>query len=247
MSMKIFTNYSPNFNPKKRKTSQIKFLIFHYTGMKKESNAIKKLTNSKSKVSCHYFIKNNGETLVMVPDLYVAWHAGKSQWKNYRLLNKNSIGVEINNPGHEFNYKKFSKKQVQSIITLSEILIKKYKIKSKNILGHSDIAPERKNDPGEKFPWKQLAKRGIGLWHSISIQLLKKNRKIKLDKNSEKIFYDNLSKIGYITKNSEYSKNRKFNNCVVKAFQRRFRQELINGKVDKECLIISKNIIKKFN
>ena len=247
MSMKIFTNYSPNFNPKKRKTSQIKFLIFHYTGMKKESNAIKKLTNSKSKVSCHYFIKNNGETLVMVPDLYVAWHAGKSQWKNYRLLNKNSIGVEINNPGHEFNYKKFSKKQVQSIIKLSEILIKKYKIKSKNILGHSDIAPERKNDPGEKFPWKQLAKRGIGLWHSISIQLLKKNRKIKLDKNSEKIFYDNLSKIGYITKNSEYSKNRKFYNCVVKAFQRRFRQELINGKVDKECLIISKNIIKKFN
>ena len=247
MSMKIFTNYSPNFNPKKRKTSQIKFLIFHYTGMKKVSNAIKKLTNSKSKLSCHYFIKNNGETLVMVPDLYVAWHAGKSQWKNYRLLNKNSIGVEINNPGHEFNYKKFSKKQVQSIITLSEILIKKYKIKSKNILGHSDIAPERKNDPGEKFPWKQLAKRGIGLWHSISIQLLKKNRKIKLDKNSEKIFYDNLSKIGYITKNSEYSKNRKFNNCVVKAFQRRFRQELINGKVDKECLIISKNIIKKFN
>jgi len=247
MSMKIFTNYSPNFNPKKRKTSQIKFLIFHYTGMKKESNAIKKLTNSKSKVSCHYFIKNNGETLVMVPDLYVAWHAGKSQWKNYRLLNENSIGVEINNPGHEFNYKKFSKKQVQSIIKLSQILIKKYKIKSKNILGHSDIAPERKNDPGEKFPWKQLAKRGIGLWHSISIQSLKKNRKIKLDKNSEKIFYDNLSKIGYITKNSEYSKNRKFNNCVVKAFQRRFRQELINGKVDKECLIISKNIIKKFN
>ena len=247
MSMKIFTNYSPNFNPKKRKTSQIKFLIFHYTGMKKESNAIKKLTNSKSKVSCHYFIKNNGETLVMVPDLYVAWHAGKSQWKNYRLLNKNSIGVEINNPGHESNYKKFSKKQVKSIIKLSEILIKKYKIKSKNILGHSDIAPERKNDPGEKFPWKQLAKRGIGLWHSISIQSLKKNRKIKLDKNSEKIFYDNLSKIGYITKNSEYSKNRKFNNCVVKAFQRRFRQELINGKVDKECLIISKNIIKKFN
>jgi N-acetylmuramoyl-L-alanine amidase len=247
MTIKFSSNYSPNFDSIKRKTSQIKFLIFHYTGMKRESDAIKKLTNFKSKVSCHYFIKNNGETLFMVPDLYVAWHAGKSQWKNYRLLNENSIGVEINNPGHEFNYKKFSKKQVQSIIKLSQILIKKYKIKSKNILGHSDIAPERKNDPGEKFPWKQLAKRGIGLWHSISIQSLKKNRKIKLDKNSEKIFYDNLSKIGYITKNSEYSKNRKFNNCVVKAFQRRFRQELINGKVDKECLIISKNIIKKFN
>ena len=247
MTIKFSTNYSPNFDSTKRKTSQIKFLIFHYTGMKKESDAIKKLTNFKSKVSCHYFIKNNSETLVMVPDLNVAWHAGKSKWKSYKSLNKSSIGIEINNPGHNFNYKKFSKKQIQSIIKLSKILIKKYKIKSKNILGHSDIAPERKKDPGEKFPWKQLAKRGIGLWHSISIQSLKKNRKIKLDKNSEKIFYDNLSKIGYITKNSEYSKNRKFNNCVVKAFQRRFRQELINGKVDKECLIISKNIIKKFN
>ena len=247
MTIKFSTNYSPNFDSTKRKTSQIKFLIFHYTGMKKESDAIKKLTNFKSKVSCHYFIKNNSETLVMVPDLNVAWHAGKSKWKSYKSLNKSSIGIEINNPGHNFNYKKFSKKQIQSIIKLSKILIKKYKIKSKNILGHSDIAPQRKKDPGEKFPWKQLAKRGIGLWHSISIQSLKKNRKIKLDKNSEKIFYDNLSKIGYITKKTESSKNRKFNNCVVKAFQRRFRQELINGKVDKECLIISKNIIKKFN
>ena len=246
MSLKIFENYSPNYNPKKRRTNQIKFLIFHYTGMKNESDAIKKLTNFKSKVSCHYFIKNNGETLFMVPDLYVAWHAGKSQWKNYRLLNENSIGVEINNPGHEFNYKKFSKKQVQSIIKLSQILIKKYKIKSKNILGHSDIAPERKKDPGENFPWKGLAKQGIGLWHSISLQSLKKNRKIELDKVSEKMFYNNLSKIGYITKKTDNIKNRKFNIYIVEAFQRRFRQELINGKVDKECLIISKNLVKKF-
>ncbi|MDC3273950.1 N-acetylmuramoyl-L-alanine amidase [Candidatus Pelagibacter sp.] len=186
MSIKIFTNYSLNFNPKKRKTSQIKFLIFHYTGMKEESDAIKRLTNFKSEVSCHYFIKNKGETLVMVPDLHVAWHAGISQWKNNKSLNKNSIGIEINNPGHDFNYKKFSKNQIQSIIKLSKKLIKKYKIKSKNILGHSDIAPERKKDPGEKFPWKQLAKQGIGLWHSISTQSLKKNRKIELDKISKK-------------------------------------------------------------
>jgi N-acetylmuramoyl-L-alanine amidase len=247
MSLKIPTNYSPNFDSTKRKTGQIKFLIFHYTGMKKESDAIKKLTNSKSKVSCHYFIRNNGETLLIVPDLNVAWHAGKSKWKNYKSLNKYSIGIEINNLGHNFNYKKFSKKQIKSIIKLSKMLIKKYKIKSKNILGHSDVAPERKKDPGEKFPWKELAKRGIGFWHSISIQSLKKNRKFKLDKNSEKIFYNNLSKIGYIIKKTENLKNRKFNNYVVKAFQRRFRQELINGKVDKECLIISKNITKKIN
>ena len=111
---------------------------------------------------------------VMVPDLYVAWHAGKSNWKNYKSLNKYSIGIEINNPGHDFNYKKFSKKQIQSLIKLSKILIKKYKINSKNILGHSDIAPERKKDPGEKFPWKQLSKGGIGLWHSLSIHVIKK-------------------------------------------------------------------------
>ena len=168
MRLKIFYNYSPNFNPIKRKVSQIKFLIFHYTGMKKEGDAIKKLTSFKSDVSCHYFIKKNGETLTMVPDLFVAWHAGQSAWKYYKSLNKYSIGIEICNPGHEFNYRNFSKKQIESIINLSQKLIKKYKIKSKNILGHSDIAPERKKDPGEKFPWRNLAEKRIGLWHSLS-------------------------------------------------------------------------------
>ena len=247
MRLKIFSNYSPSFDPIKRQKTQIKFLIFHYTGMKKEFDAINKLTNFKSDVSCHYFIKNNGETSVMVPDLYVAWHAGKSRWKHYKSLNKYSIGIEINNPGHDYNYKKFSKKQIQSLIKLSKILIKKYKIDSKNVLGHSDIAPERKKDPGEKFPWKEISKQGVGLWHRLSIQSLKKNRKIELDKVSKKIFFNNLSKIGYIIKKTENSKNRKFNNYIVKAFQRRFRQELINGKLDKECLIISNNLAKKFS
>tara|TARA_B100001559_G_C16449162_1_gene598330 strand:+ start:589 stop:1332 length:744 start_codon:yes stop_codon:yes gene_type:complete len=246
MSLKIISNYSPNFNSKKRKKNEIKFLIFHYTGMKKESEAIKKLTNFESDVSCHYFIKKGGETLVTVPDLYISWHAGKSQWKNFKSLNKYSIGIEVSNPGHNFNYKKFSKNQVQSIKKLSKFLIKKYKIKSKNILGHSDIAPERKKDPGEKFPWKELAKQNIGLWHSISAQTLRKNRKIKLDKVSDKMFFNNLSKIGYITKNNRDISNRKFKDYIVKAFQRRFRQELINGKIDRECLIISENLANKF-
>ena len=247
MRLKIFSNYSPNFDPIKRQKTQIKFLIFHYTGMKNEFDAINKLTNFKSNVSCHYFIKNNGETSVMVPDLYVAWHAGKSRWKHYKSLNKYSIGIEINNPGHDYNYKKFSKKQIQSLIKLSKILIKKYKINSKNILGHSDIAPERKKDPGEKFPWNELSKQGIGLWHSLSIQLLKKNRKIKIDKVSKKLFYNNLSKIGYRMEIIDNLKNTKFNNYIVKAFQRRFRQDLVNGKLDKECLIISDNLAKKFS
>ena len=226
MRLKIFSNYSPNFNSIKRKKTQIKFLIFHYTGMKKESNAIKKLTSLGSDVSCHYFIKKNGETLILVPDLYIAWHAGKSQWKHYKFLNINSIGLEISNPGHDHNYKKFSKKQIQVIIKLSKILIKKYNINSKNILGHSDISPERKKDPGEKFPWKEFAKQRIGIWHSISIARLIKNRGIKINKISENIFYNNLYKIGYLNEKFKNLRKKNFKNYIVKAFQRKFRQEL---------------------
>ena len=167
MALKTILNYSPNFNPKKRVPKKLQFIIFHYTGMKKESEAIDKLTNIQSEVSSHYFIKNDGSIITLVPDLYEAWHAGKSSWKNYKSLNQNSIGIEIANPGHEFGYKQFSKKQIFSLLKLSKFLIKKYKISSKNILGHSDIAPERKKDPGEKFPWKYLSKNKIGLWHTL--------------------------------------------------------------------------------
>ena len=95
----------------------------------------------------------------MVPDLYTAWHAGISRWKNYKSLNRYSIGIEISNPGHDYKYDKFSKKQINSILKLSNYLIKKYKINRKHILGHSDISPDRKKDPGEKFPWKYLSKK----------------------------------------------------------------------------------------
>ena len=240
-------NYSPNFELKKRKPDQIKFIIFHYTGMKRESEAIERLTSIKSRVSCHYLIKNNGEIVVMVPDLYEAWHAGVSSWKNFKSLNKNSIGIEISNPGHDFNYKRFSKKQIQSIKKLSRFLIKKYKIDQKNILGHSDIAPNRKKDPGEKFPWKYLAKFRIGIWHSLSVKTLVKNRRKKINSTDKKFFFGYLSKIGYSIKNSTKIKKDEFAIFLISAFQRRFRQELINGKIDQECLLISKNLAKKLN
>ena len=240
-------NYSPNFELKKRKPDQIKFIIFHYTGMKKESEAIERLTSIKSKVSCHYLIKNNGEIVVMVPDLYEAWHAGKSSWKNFKSLNKNSIGIEISNPGHELTYKRFSKKQIQSVKKLSQFLIKKYKIDQKNILGHSDIAPNRKKDPGEKFPWKYLSKFRIGKWHSLSIKTLIKKRKKKISFTDKKFFFIYLSKIGYSIKNLTKLKKDEFSIFLISAFQRRFRQELINGKIDQECLLISENLAKKLN
>ena len=247
MSIKTISNYSPNFEIKKRKPNQIKFIIFHYTGMKNEFGAIERLTSIKSKVSSHYLIKNNGEIVVMVPDTYIAWHAGISSWKNYISLNKNSIGIEISNPGHDFDYKKFSKKQIQSIKKLSKFLIKKYKISKNNILGHSDIAPDRKKDPGEKFPWKYLAKSNIGKWHSVSQKNLVKNRKKKTTTLEKKNFFLNLSRIGYSAKNSKKIKKNKFLSLKTIAFQRRFRQELINGIIDKECLILSQNLAKRLS
>ena len=245
LTINTTANYSPNFDLKKRNSKQIKYIIFHYTGMKNENDAIKRLTSFKSKVSCHYFIKSNGKILTLVPDLYIAWHAGISSWKNKKHLNKNSIGIEINNPGHNFNYKKFSKKQVNSILNLSKFLIKKYKIKNNSILGHSDVAPDRKKDPGEKFPWEYFSKNKVGYWHNINPRYLVKKRNIKTDKEGKIKFINNLHKIGY-SKNFKIFKTR-YTKILTIAFQRRFRQNLINGIIDQECLIISENLSKKFN
>ena len=249
MSFKTILNYSPNFDGKKRNLKKIKFLIFHYTGMKKQSNAISRLTDIKSEVSSHYLIKNNGEIITLVPELYIAWHAGVSFWKNYQSLNKNSLGIEISNPGHNFKYKNFSKKQINSILVLSKYLIKKYKIESQNILGHSDIAPNRKKDPGEKFPWEYLSRNKIGFWHNLDKKKLEKFRNFKINKLEKKLFYRNIVKIGYSEKNFRNSKIKKMNyiKILTKAFQRRFRQELVNGKIDQECLHISQNLAKKLN
>ena len=244
LSINTTLNYSPNFDIKKRKPKQIKFIIFHYTGMKKEIDAINKLTDIKSKVSCHYLIKNNGKIITLVPDLYIAWHAGISKWKKYKSINKYSIGIEISNPGHHYNYKKFTKKQIKSLLKVTKYLIKKYNIKSSFILGHSDIAAERKKDPGEKFPWKYLYKNKIGIWHNLNNKFLLKQRKIKISKKEKLDFIKNLFKIGY-SKNYNISKV-KFIKLITRAFQLRFRQELINGNIDLECLLISKNLVKKY-
>tara|TARA_Y100001970_G_C14208575_1_gene845522 strand:+ start:1558 stop:2289 length:732 start_codon:yes stop_codon:yes gene_type:complete len=242
--MNITLNYSPNFDTIKRKQKEIKFIIFHYTGMKKEIEAVKRLTSIKSKVSSHYLIKKNGEILNLVPDLYIAWHAGISCWKNYKSLNKHSIGIEISNPGHDHNYKKFTKKQIISVVKLTKLLIKKFRIKPKFILGHSDISSDRKKDPGEKFPWKYLSQKKVGYWHNLDKKILLKSRKYKISKLDKKNFIKNLNTIGY----SKYitKKNVKYLKKITIAFQRRFRQELINGVIDRECVIISDNLVNKY-
>ena len=213
----------------------------HYTGMQSERESLKRLCTPKYKVSSHYFINQRGKIYRLVDDKYTAWHAGKSCWGRYVNLNKNSIGIEIVNKGHRFGYTEFKKKQLKSLIKICKSLIKKYKIKKKNILGHSDIAPLRKIDPGEKFPWRKLAANGIGIWHHCNLNFLRKYRNLRNIKNKEKIrFMKNLYKIGYCfssKKKSSFSK-------ITKAFQRHYRKELVNGLLDRECLIISENLIK---
>ena len=237
--LKSGANYSLNFDLPKRNKKKIKFIIIHYTGMKKELNAVKKLCSPNSKVSSHYFIKENGAILNLVPDLYVAWHAGKSYWKKFKFMNEYSIGIEIHNPGHQHGYKKFTNSQISSLTKLLKKLSNEYKVKKKNILGHSDIAPDRKKDPGEKFPWEVLAKNKL-----CHLQDYKKNniqRNLKISFKEKNAFLKNLYKYGYCKiKNVSFSKN---SILLAKAFQRRFRQSLVNGKIDKECFLISKNLL----
>ena len=240
--MEIKYIYSPNYNTRKKLKNSIKTIVIHYTGMQSERESIKRLCSLKSKVSSHYLINRNGKIYNFVKDSNVAWHAGKSRWYKYKNLNLNSLGIELVNKGHRFGYTNFTKTQISKLVKLCLFLIRKYKIKKRNIVGHSDIAPLRKIDPGEKFPWKYLAFKGIGIWHRCDPILLKKNRNIKISEKSDKIkFIKNLNRIGYcisVNNKSLFRKN-------LKAFQRRYRKELINGILDKECLIISKNLLKK--
>jgi len=239
--MKISSIYSPNFDKKKRPYKSIKFIVIHYTGMQSERESMKRLCNPKSRVSSHYLINQNGKIYRLVEDNRIAWHAGKSCWGKYKNLNKNSIGIEMSNRGHEFGYTNFKKKQLSKLIKICQNLIKKYKIKGQNIVGHSDIAPLRKLDPGEKFPWKRLGNNKIGIWHNLKGKYLIKSRKVKIANKHKLEFINKLKKIGYCFDNKKKMNFVK----TIKTFQRRYRKELINGIIDKECLIIAKNVSKR--
>jgi N-acetylmuramoyl-L-alanine amidase len=231
--MKITIIKSPNYSIKDRTKKKIKFIVLHYTGMQSERVAIDRLTSKKSKVSSHYLINRKGKIIKMIDEKHIAWHAGKSKWKNFTNLNNQSIGIELVNKGHQIGYENFSKKQISKLVLLCKTLIKKYKIKKTNILGHSDIAPLRKMDPGEKFPWKYLSKKKISYWYKVG-----KVKKHNLNKaNLRKLFFTNLHKIGY--RYFDVKKPLRNDLKAVIAFQRRFRQSKVNGLVDQECLQIS--------
>ena len=235
--MKIIAHFSPNFNEKKRPIDSIKILVIHYTGMQSERESIIRLSDPKFEVSSHFVISQNGKIYRLVQDNKIAWHAGKSCWGKYRNLNKNSIGIELVNKGHQFGYTYFKKKQISSLIRLCKNLIKKYKIKI--IVGHSDIAPLRKKDPGEKFPWNKLYKNNIGIWYKKS----KFKSKDRDENKLEKLFFKNLFRIGY----RYFSKKRRSKNDIflIKAFQRRFLLSNVTGKIDQKTYKISYFLAKR--
>ena len=227
---------SPNYSRKIRSKKAVKFIIVHYTGMQSEIESLERLKNIKSKVSCHYLINRKGSIIQMVKDNRVAWHAGKSKWKNYKNLNENSIGIELVNNGHKFGYQNFTDKQIKSLIILCKELKKKFGIKKENFLGHSDIAPLRKSDPGEKFPWKKLSQYDLGIWFKES----KEDKEKFVSTGKRNIYYQffkNLYKIGY--RYFKVNKRSVKDRLIIKSFQKRFLPKKVTGKLDKKTYEIS--------
>ena len=189
--MKIISKPSPNFELKAKR--RIKYIIIHYTNLPSTQASLKHLLNKRNKVSAHYLLDQKGKIYSLVNEKDIAWHAGISSWKVDKLLNKNSIGIELQNTGTAGNYEKFPNRQISQLEKLILELQNKYNISNANILGHSDISPDRKIDPGPKFPWQRLFKNGIGLMPKIYPSKSKKNTTSNEIKNLQIL----LKKFGY--------------------------------------------------
>lgn len=209
---------SPNFD---ERTQPISILVLHYTGMKDGSSAVARLTDPGSKVSCHYLVEEDGRVLRMVPEEKRAWHAGRSYWRGIQDLNSCSIGIEIVNPGHEFGYRPFPEEQIDALIPLVAEIKERHGITRGNVVGHSDIAPRRKQDPGELFPWARLAK-----------------LRLALPRPTKGLMDPNWTDAGFLLALERFGYDVTDKLAAVVAFQRRFRPELIDGEIDGECRAI---------
>lgn len=225
--MEIKYVISPNFDERPENVN-IDTLVLHYTGMVSKEAAISRLVSNEAQVSCHYLIDEDGEVIYMVPEDKRAWHAGISCWRGRASVNHNSIGIELVNPGHEFGYREFPKKQMNSLIILCSDIVSRYRIEGRNVVGHSDIAPLRKEDPGELFNWQILAEHGIGLWPKIG--KVANPSKMLISKGEENIAVGRVQKMlsdyGYHLKVDGYYGEK--TEIVIKAFKRHFVQNDVN-------------------
>ena len=238
--MKIIHLKSPNYTSCKKRRN-IQSIVIHYTGMRSLQSAVERLISKKYEVSSHYLVSRAGKIMQLVKDNNIAWHAGISNWFVFKNLNKNSIGIELENKGHQYGYQDFPNKQIIELIKILKILKKKFKIQNINITGHSDIAPHRKTDPGEKFPWKKLYKNDLAIWHSLDEKFINNFRLKKLININKKNMVKMIKKLGYSRVLTAGHLDKDF----TKAFQRRHRQQLINGIFDQECYLIL-NSLQKF-
>ncbi len=209
---------SPNFNDRDLPISMV---VIHYTEMGSAEDALNRLCDGDAGVSAHYLISEAGEVTRLVPDDKRAWHAGVSFWRGHRDVNSASIGIELDHPGHAYGYRPFAEAQIDALVPLLHRLVKEYDIPRSNIVGHSDVAPARKTDPGELFPWDRLAE--------YRLALPKPTIALGDPFDNDGAFYLALERFGY-----DITDGRK----AVEAFQRRWRPERIDGEVDGEIRAI---------
>lgn len=225
---------SPNYSSRGGNAPSL--LVLHYTGMQTAQDALSRLCDPIAKVSAHYVVDEDGRLYRLVAEDHCAWHAGISAWRGFRNVNEISIGVEIVNPGHEWGYQAFPKKQMEAVAELCKGIIQRHNIAARNVVGHSDVAPQRKTDPGELFDWEWLASKGCGLWPFGAIKLPHKvELMLKEGASGEEVLWmqTSLASYGYgvpLTGSfDQLTKN------VVIAFQRHFRARDISGVWDSEC------------
>ena len=224
--MNFIEAVSPNFN---ERTVPPDMLVLHYTGMTSGPEALARLCDEQSKVSSHYLVEEDGRVFRLVPEERRAWHAGVSFWKGESDINGRSIGIEIVNPGHEFGYRAFPAAQIAAVIELVADIRTRWSIEDSRILGHSDVAPGRKIDPGELFPWKQLAQAGHGLWAEPDAA---PGLPLSEGEEGAGVFalQAGLTRLGYdCAPSGKYDAQ---TTSVVQAFQRHWRQEQVDGVAD---------------
>lgn len=220
---------SPNFGPR-RDGARTEIILLHYTGMETGEAAEAWLCDPISEVSSHYLVHEDGRIIQMVREGDRAWHAGKSSWRGQIDVNSSSVGIEIANPGHTLGYHDFPEAQIEAVIALCLGIAGRHGIRPENVLAHSDVAPGRKVDPGEKFPWKRLAASGVG--HFIDAPAMAEGRTLSAGDRGEPVeaLQSMLALYGYGVEISGIFDNQ--TTIVVEAFQRHFRTEKIDGVAD---------------
>lgn len=208
----ISVHPSPNHGPRPD-GAIIDMLVLHYTGMVDADAALQRMTDAATQVSAHYMIKEDGTIYQLVDEARRAWHAGVACWRGHEDINSRSVGIELVNPGHEFGYRAFPEPQMTALISLATDIVARHTIPARNIVGHSDVAPARKSDPGELFEWQRFAAAGLGVWPQ------------KADGDVEKVPLM-LTQFGYDTRDF---------GAALTAFQRHFRPTNMDGKTDTEC------------